>query len=88
MQHDAMTEEQLKAIEARAAAATAGPWECEARRDGSVWISMGNPLVDEHLQADWEFGLKNGFATHAREDVPALVAEVRRLMKVANGGTE
>ena len=45
-----MTEEQLRKIEARAAAATKGPW------------------------------FKHGmFIAQSREDVPALVAEVRRL---------
>jgi len=84
-----MTEEQLREIEARAAAATKGPWKRGLRRDGSIWVSMGDPMSGEHFQADWDFGLANStFTAHAREDVPALVAEVRRLQEFTTEITE
>lgn len=75
-----MTEEQLRDIEARAAAATPGPW-------------AGVPDTLGHWHVVWPHGhyssvARNGkffsdedaaFVTCARTDVPALVAEVRRL---------
>jgi len=74
-----MTTEELLAIEARANAATAGPWRGKK---------------DEGVQADATDVFETGcgccspshlseadalFIAHARTDVPALVAEVRRL---------
>ena len=54
-----MDEAKLSEIEARARAATPGPWLVCAAEDAAE----GLPVA------------------HAREDVPALVAEVRRLQK-------
>jgi hypothetical protein len=74
-----MTTEELAAIEARANAATAGPWR---------------GTKDEGVQADATAVFETGcecctpsrlseadalFIAHARTDIPALVAEVRRL---------
>lgn len=79
----------LDAIEARAEAATAGPWHGEHDEFGCVhvgdygWVASGpqgqSPDYDggtgDQGKADAEF------IAHAREDVPALVAEVRRLRR-------
>jgi hypothetical protein len=79
-----MTDAELEAIEARANAATEGPWGFTY--DGSSAWSIG-PVSDPQLhrianvysrgkeveQADPEF------IAAARTDVPKLVAEVRRL---------
>lgn len=59
-----MTEAELAEIEARANAATPGPWKIGGLRR----LQMG--LMEQ--DAD--------FVTAARTDVPALVAEVRRLL--------
>lgn len=63
-----LTPEQLKEIEQRAEAATAPPWAIPGHSfEGTLihFYQMPN-------QADSEF------IAHAREDVPALIAEVRR----------
>lgn len=72
----------LDAIEARIKSTTPGPW----KKDLDQWYS---PLV---VHSDWKRSGDNGypvadflhdgnaaFVAHARTDVPALVAEVRRL---------
>ena len=74
-----MTDEELSEIEARANTATPGPW----RLDGLEVVMMG---VRERLavlrRGDLPLGehvLSADFIAHAREDVPRLVAEVKRL---------
>lgn len=122
-----MTDEQLDAIEARANAATQGPWRWEVNRmsksmhlvgspkygsefvmgfvrwgmngaqalfrravtrDGRTWHRMEKaeafmvPIPGREHHADWAAAIDQpdaGFIAHARADVPALVAEVRRL---------
>jgi hypothetical protein len=82
-----MTDEELAGIEARANAATSGPWVWKVRGengplcmhsgdaivfdDGTAWGEYGSPMHNEAADAT--------FIAHARTDVPALVAEVRRL---------
>jgi hypothetical protein len=58
-----VTDDELDVIGARANAATPGPW---------TW-----PDWDDC--SEQEADANNEFIAHAREDVPALVAEVRRL---------
>lgn len=73
-----MTKEELQAIKARCEAATPGPWE-EVAESGEWWI------IGAHENANYVVdtsGTSQGnieFITHARADVPALVAEVERL---------
>lgn len=80
-----MTPDELAAILARAEAATPGPWEVYPTSPpvGSSWLLSGEVSIgmmapkggagsQDHL-ADAEF------CAHARTDVPALVAEVRRV---------
>jgi hypothetical protein len=83
-----MTEDELKAIEARAQAATKGPWEHAALIDegqpdrevivagasGALFVVVQQPNT---LQQCYDAG----FASSARSDVPALVAEVWRLRR-------
>jgi hypothetical protein len=79
-----MTEEQLREIEARCNATTAGPWESfiEGRdhlsgddfiRTGGLDDSSPDIYLLQATQADQDF------IAHSRQDVPALIAEVRRL---------
>lgn len=69
-----MTNEELQQIRERAEKATAGPWEY----DGSD--IMAPPFLDivDHVYetADADF------IAHAREDIPALMAEVERLRTI------
>lgn len=70
-----MTNEELDAIEARANAASEGPWTAEY--DGAILPADSHPPViysdGDMTDADREF------VAAARDDVPKLVAEVRRL---------
>ena len=76
---DPLTDAYLDAIEQRANAATKGPWEMYRPHHASGFHSViggaggTDNLADDVLEADAEF------VAHARSDVPALVAEVRRL---------
>ena len=71
---DPMTAAELDAIEQRAHAATEGPWEASAHRTGHYLVICPDCGVrGGYERADAEF------IAHARSDVPALVAEVRRL---------
>lgn len=76
-----MTQEELKAIERRAAAASPGPWNPSAINHGWDFFTLvtenhvgpGGKKLQERVVANIEF------AANARCDVPALIAEVRRL---------
>lgn len=74
-----MTNEDLSQIEARAAAASPGPWTLgapEGPMDGpTVKDADGLTLVEDVSIRITECD----FIAHARTDVPALVSEVRRL---------
>jgi hypothetical protein len=78
----------LDAIEARASSATPGPWEARQNAptmSGAVWNLRvaGEPGV-KAMVTEYQHGSANAdFIAHAREDVPALVAEVRRLRSFA-----
>lgn len=71
-----MTDLDLDAIEARANAATPGPWEHGADKNGGVrdiYAPDDTHITGGALYADAVF------LAYARTDVPLLVAEVRRL---------
>lgn len=88
-----MTEEQLQEIETRAAAATYGPWEIDREEldedfsDEEQAIafpeSIGPIVAWEHERGGMGEGdveqveADAAFISHAREDVPALVATLR-----------
>jgi hypothetical protein len=82
----------LDAIEARAEAATEGPWQYDGmplREDaeyGHIVTGGGTPGSMREHQICWVGETLNlrapedaEFIAHARADVPALLAEVRRL---------
>ena len=82
---DQMTAADLDAIEQRAHAATEGPWEASAHDHAAGDV----PILDRtghYLVICPDCGVRGGyeradaeFIAHARSDVPALLAEVRRL---------
>lgn len=87
-----MTDAELDEIEARARAATPGRWWCETGGLPGAWCLMafiddGEPKPVKAVLATrppWEHRAEVSEATgvfiaHARQDVPALVAEVKRL---------
>ena len=73
-----MTNDELNAIEARANAATPGEWDASVAYDETVHavvggFSSGATPTNEDAK----------FVVNARQDVPALIAEVRRLREFA-----
>ncbi len=82
-----MTEDEIAAIEARADAAEPGPWPLPEERVAPS--RGGSKNYDERLPLDhegcdewpWNTEANMIFAYRARDDVPALVAEVRRLLR-------
>ncbi len=88
-----MTDDELEAIDARARAASNAPWKVvKGEYDGADWLvaTLGSDGLDgldrtvttDHVHAS---DLRGGaaedaeFIAHARHDVPALIAEVKRL---------
>lgn len=93
-----MTEDQLSAIEARAKAATPGPWSTGGtfcpndpeRESVGVWghIPSGCQSGERIFPCPPRMGMRPRdayFVAHARTDVPYLVAEVRRLREALDG---
>jgi hypothetical protein len=75
-----MTDDDLAEIEARANAAQPPPWPLPGGRDSNYDARL--PLDHEGCDV-WPWGTEENmiFAYKAREDVPRLVAEVRRLRR-------
>lgn len=78
-----MKTEQLEAIRIRADKASKGPWEWDEdyltfRKHGMlepvIWAGRHGNIIMEEADAD--------FIANAREDIPALLAEVERLRKI------
>lgn len=87
-----MTDEQLREIEERANAATPGAWVVVAK--GNSRTVMADRHVSKDLGYRWKVAVfagdpKSGdrtdangeFIAHAREDIPALIAEIRELQQ-------
>lgn len=70
-----MTDERLAEIEARANAATPGPW----RYTLYFVMSPSQGLIADIGPGSASVNSDAAFIAHARTDVPALLAEVRRL---------
>ena len=70
----------LDAIEARAQAATPGPWTVSEDYD-DILDAEGGQLASYWMEVDGQF------IAHAREDVPAMAAEIRRLRAQLNAVT-
>ena len=81
---DTMTPERLDEIEARANAATPGPWEWHPYMGSGATLAKPNHPFHElnilKTTDDWPpVAADAEFIAAARTDVPALLAEVRRL---------
>lgn len=81
-----MSEDELATIEARANAASPEPWAMAVDDDGCLCVRIGQSpgYTDVLYMGDLEVTLPTDhanadFIAAARADVPALVAEVRRL---------
>jgi hypothetical protein len=87
-----LTEKELNAIEARANAATAGPWAMAEYHPRTMLLyPIGNPVTQELLAYPIQGGENSqnnaAFISHAREDVPALLAYIRELQQEVNRDT-
>ncbi len=80
-----MTDLDLDAIEARANAAAPGPPWGWAVSDDRRWVDVTARGHDRVIATTYDDDLA-AFIAHARTDVPALVAEVRRLRESLDEG--
>ena len=80
-----MTEDELRAIETRVLAASRGPWkswiEGRDHTSGSSFIatSESGAAASSAIELTGATDADQDFIAHARQDVPRLVEEVRRL---------
>lgn len=84
-----LPEFELQEMESRAAAACPGPWKSwDEGRDfdgGSNFIQTGNGAErGEDIERSGATVAEQDFIAAARQDVPHLVAEVRRLRALLN----
>lgn len=79
MEDDELSEEMLARVEGRAAAATAGPWksfiEGRDHESGSDFIRTAG----DDIELSGATKADQDFIAAARQDVPRLVNEIRRL---------
>ena len=76
-----MTESELKEIEARTNASTEGPWRSAVNYNGNpprIYYMVGDLDAKDGLARVVD-SCDAEFIANARTDVPALIAEVRRL---------
>lgn len=80
-----MNEQQLDEMAARCERAAPGPWlsyvEGRDHESGSNFIRTGG-LNGEDLELSGASVADQDFIAHARQDLPALIAEVRRLRRL------
>ncbi len=77
--HNWLPDEELQRMQKRCAAATPGPWksyvEGRDHTSGSSFIMTG----EEDIELTGATEADQDFVAHARQDVPHLLEEVRRL---------
>jgi hypothetical protein len=83
-----MTDEELLEVEARCRAASPGPWksmiEGRDHTSGSSFIMTGTgPTRGADIELTGASDEDQDFIAHARQDVPRLVEEVRRLRSLS-----
>ena len=82
-----MTEEELVRIEELANAARSGPWksyiEGRDHESGSnfIMIGEGNSRHDDDLELHGATHADQDFIASARQDIPALLNEIKRLRR-------
>ena len=74
-------------IEARANAATPGPWSEAWEGEIHAHPGLGWEMVLRVPEAD-DRPADCAFVAHAREDIPALIAEVRRMRAVVDASVK
>jgi len=88
-----LTKEQIREIEDRCNAATKGPWESfiEGRdhlggdsmiRTGGMDSDSPDLYIYDGTDADLDF------IAHARQDIPLLIAEIRRLQTIIDNASQ
>ncbi len=82
-----MEKHELDAIERRASSARPAPWasyvEGRDHTSGSSFIMVGEgPSRGDDIELSGATEADQDFIAHARQDVPRLVAEVRRLQNL------
>ena len=81
----------LNEIEARANAATEGPWEAFPgyQTDFGAWMSAAVDTADgEYLVVEAERDKDAEFIAHARADVPDMAAALRAVLEIHQDGGE
>jgi hypothetical protein len=89
-ENESISDAELDAIEARSNAATPGPWksylEGRDHKSGSDFIMTGEDANrGEDIELTGVSHADQDFIAAARQDVPRLVAEVRRLKRIVDG---
>ena len=74
-----LNDEELREIEQRAEKATPGPWKVESSTEGDWVLDNRDDVIAGTFVQEGDAD----FIAHAREDVPALIAEVRRLRETS-----
>lgn len=95
-----ITPQQLQEIKQRCEAATEGPWIIQGRRGGketSIYYQPGPSQTPFHICGMTQLSryqtrdrrYKNfKFISHARTDIPKLLAEIQRLQKLVDKADE
>ena len=77
-----MPEVDLDKLKRLEAAATPEPWEFGVRRDGSMWLSLGNPKSGPHYQGDLVASETDAQLLMAlRRATSAIIAEIEELRR-------
>jgi hypothetical protein len=62
---------------------TPGPWKCGVRRDGSMWLSLGDPMTGPHYQGDLCASVADARLIAAAPDMLAALKEARAFVSSA-----
>ena len=81
-----MSEEELRQIENRFYRATPGPWVSSASEKGGSFIYSESPERAYFYHGEWIAHVATdedrNFITHAIDDIPKLLNEIKRLKKI------
>lgn len=77
-----LTEDELSAIERRCELATRGPWRSFVESRDQMSVSDFIQTAGEDIYLSGATTEDQDFVAAARQDVPALIAEVRRLRRL------